>query len=221
MAEIQKISRECAQSTPQESAGKDSAEGTEPLQCRYALTGGIALPTGDFGSVMSGAAKPGFTLGAEFELRFSRNVGWVTQFNFSDNPFDEQAVHDVLTGFMGGGYDIGLSLNAKPWLSYLCVTGLKASAPLSPGFTVFCTGAMGVFIGTAPEITVSTYFGSFTQESATASAFAYSISVGFVIGDIFRCDAKYLSATPKYSQNSGDPVEQPTSIVLVEVGVEF
>lgn len=227
MSEVEKITKEYRKRPTQEVANRNFAGGLNSTSSHFTLLGGLALPVGDFGSTTSGAAKLGFTAGAEYELRLGKYVGWITQFSFCYNPLDEQAMRTTL-----GLNSSSINLTSTPWLTYSPMTGVKLTGPVSPAFSLFCIGAVGAAFGTSPEINISGPGGAIRQDAASATAFAYSFCAGFVIEEVFRLDVKYISGTPKYDliihgAAGGQVVsgmgqyEQATSLILIEAGVEF
>jgi hypothetical protein len=209
-------------------AGALRAQDSLTTKGHFTISGGISVPVGDFASISNGAAKMGFTAGAEYELRFGSIVGWVTQFNFIDNAIDEEGARAEL-GLQGSS---SVSLSTSPWIMYTPVTGIKLTGTLTPDVSVFFAGAVGATFGTSPELTITGPGGSIKQSSASATAFAYAISGGLVIGDKFRLSVKYISSKPKYDVNAvvsgvtgnmsvSGSMEEGSSVVLIEAGVEF
>jgi hypothetical protein len=227
MSEVELITKEYRERPPQGVAAQDSIGGPLSTESHFSLFGGLSLPAGDFASTSGGAAKLGYTIGAEYELRFGKYVGWIIQFNYTRNAIDD----DALRGQFGlGGFPFNLS--STPWITLAPVTGVKLTGPLSPDFSVFCTLGAGAAFGTSPELNITGQGFSVNQSAAKATAFTFSISGGFLVADIFRVDAKYMETTLKYdiSVHATAPgleisgtgqAEQKTSVILIEVGVEF
>ncbi len=228
MSEVEKITKENI--APAVPASEDSAASTEESGAvrHFALTGGASFPLGDLASSSSGLAKTGYTIGGEYEVRFGDIVGWITQFDFSYNPVDE----DAMRAQLGISNYPSVGLSTKGWFLYVPSTGIRVTGTLSPGASVFVAGTVGIAFGNSPEFTLTGPGGSVSQASANSSAFVFTVSGGFTIGDSFRLGVKYLSSTLKYdvsmsgvvggenTSGSGN-LEQQTSVLLLEAGVVF
>jgi hypothetical protein len=225
MAEIARMTKENRTLSRQdEISGAPSV--TEGLGSHFTLSGGLAIPVGEFASATDGGAKMGYTGAAEYELRVSEHVGWVLQFNFTYNPIDEEAMRSSL------GMPSSLSVSTTPWIIYAPESGVKFTFAASPAFSVYFIGALGAAFGKSPELTVSGPGGSIKQNSGTGTAFLFSFSAGFVFGNSFRVGARYMSAKPEYETtvsgvaggttvSGSGKFEQKTAIVQIMAGIEF
>ena len=226
MAEVEKITKEPnpvltdSALTSQLQVGESPEPGGTVGGSGVALFGGVSLPVGDFGSTLgpeAGAAKTGYAVGADASLALTPVVAWMSSVSFSVNGLD---IASALEGF-------GISVDAGSWTSVWALSGLRVFGNVSPDVEVFAFGQAGLLFGTSPRITLTVGNEHATQNSASATGFAFGIGAGITIGHV-SFGVRYLSGQPEYAITASGPngtvsgnFKQPTSCVLITGGFVF
>lgn len=195
---------------------------------RFGLTGGLALPTGDFAStssVQAGGATAGFSAGANLIFSLIPTLSVVGSFSFVSNGVDEEMVKN-LTGTSSYDGDVG------SWTTLWPMAGIRYSTGVGPVVGVFLTAQGGLLLGSSPEVDVTSGGNRYTSKSTSASSFAYGFSGGVMIANKFTVELRVLSGQPEYDfefQASGSGFtstftgksDQPTSIIQLNAGIVF
>lgn len=186
---------------------KQFSEGT------FGMFGGLSLPTGDFGDEESGAAQIGFLAGVDFTLPFRtlERSGWISSLSVIHNsakaPSAEMSLFETTVNFKS---------EAGSWILITPLTGFKFVHEISPDLELYGIGQAGLMIGRSPDITMTIETESYdfdpwtgelitttekmtlTQESTSASSFAFSVGAGIVINNNISISLTYLSGKPEY-----------------------
>jgi len=195
---------------------------------KFGVTGGLALPTGDFASTSSaqaGGATAGFSAGANLIFSLVPTLSVVGSFSFASNGVDEEMVKN-LTGTSSYDGDVG------SWTTLWPMAGIRYSTGVGPVVGVFLTAQGGLLLGSSPEVDVTSGGNRYTSKSTSASSFAYGFSGGVMIANKFTVELRVLSGQPEYDfefQASGSGFtstftgtsDQPTSIIQLNAGIVF
>ncbi|MGH2566915.1 MAG: outer membrane beta-barrel protein [Bacteroidota bacterium] len=194
----------------------------------FGVTGGLAIPTGDFASTSSaeaGGATTGFGLGANVTIPVVPTLSVVGSFSFVSNGVSEELVKS-LSGTSSYSGDVG------SWTTLWPMAGLRYSTGVGPVVGIFLTAQGGLLLGTTPEVDVTSGGTRYRSKSFSSSAFAYGFGGGIMIADRFTVELRLLGGQPEYDfefQASGSgfsstfsgKTDQPTAIIQLNAGVTF
>ncbi|MCH8941602.1 MAG: hypothetical protein IIA48_04070, partial [Bacteroidetes bacterium] len=195
---------------------------TNTTQGRFSFLGGVALPQGDFGSTeigneKAGYAETGFGLMIEASKLFSENVNWTTSISLAINEVDGNTLSNQL----------GATVTVGKYITTWALTGLGFDAPITPSFTIYGLGQVGLLVSKFPDITITGIGTSISQTTKITTAFAYGFGAGFIIGKV-NIGVRYYSSEPEYEQTgsiggvtSTVKVKLPAKILQVMFGVKF
>jgi hypothetical protein len=198
LSEVEKIEKEQATEPGNHEKGSQiSARRSGPareFQKKNSVTisAGVSLPVGDFSSSSTegaGAAQTGFAFGVDGSVGVAPELAWMTSLNFSFNSMDVGSASSALTD---------ISINAGSWSSVWLLTGLKAGGPVGPNVEFSGFGQVGLVIASIPEIHVYSSTATFTENSATATAFGYSVGTGLTFGHV-GLTLRYLHSEPEFN----------------------
>ncbi|MCI0707184.1 MAG: outer membrane beta-barrel protein [Ignavibacteriae bacterium] len=177
------------------------------------LTGGLALPMGDFGStennIESGFASTGWNAGANVDISVIPMFTVVASFTYASNSVSE----DIMGGAQYSG-DLG------SWTTMWPMVGLKYSLGVGPIATIYFTGQGGVALGNTPEVDITVNGTPIKAESISGSGFAFGLGAGVQLAGKFVVEVRLLSANPEYESN-GQTMKQSTSIVQLNAGISL
>jgi hypothetical protein len=194
----------------------------------FGVTGGLALPSGDFASTsspQSGGATAGFSAGANLHISLIPTLSLIGSFTFASNGVDEELVNSI-AGTSSFSGDLG------SWTTLWPMAGIRYSVGVGPIVGIFLTGQGGLLLGSTPEVDITSGGFRYTSKSSSASSFAYALSGGVIVADKFTVELRLLSGQPEYDiefQASGPGFsstitgtsDQPTSIIQLNAGFIF
>jgi hypothetical protein len=205
---------------------------------------------GDDKGADAGLATMGFGVGAEFSAPLgSPGLYWTVGGAVVRNGVDDSEIEEQLED-MFGGYDIygDANVDIGSWMSIPIMGGLKYRSPISPTSSLYMQGQLGMAIVMAPKWDISMtvydyYYDEYydVEEEVTwdtATSMCFALGGGIVIGEQFSVGFRYISlgevnidgdmevcATDPYygtvCQDMGVEIEQPISMFLLIVGMEF
>ncbi|HEY4612490.1 MAG TPA: outer membrane beta-barrel protein [Bacteroidota bacterium] len=210
----------CAAVSPRASAQLPSAS--------FGITGGLAIPTGDFASTsstQSGAAVTGFGIGANISISIIPSLSFVGNFTYISNGINEDYIKDQTGGQSYTG-DVG------SWTTLWPMVGVKYSAGVGPIVGIFLTAQGGLLLGTSPEVDITSQGVRGTFKSFSSSAFAYGFGGGVIIADKFTIELRILGGQPEYdseytfsgsnfTSTTTSKYDQPTGIIQLNAGIVF
>ncbi|HEY5614859.1 MAG TPA: hypothetical protein VIL52_02475 [Bacteroidota bacterium] len=191
------------------------------------ITGGLAMPMGDFASTsstQSGGATTGFSAGLNLDISLVPMLTVVGSFSYVSNGISDEYVESLTGGSYSG--DVG------SWTTIWPMVGIKYSAGLGPVATIYFTGQGGLVLGSSPDADVTSGGFQYSYKSFSSSAFAYGFGAGVKIGGKFFVEIKLLGAQPEYDleATASGPgftstftgkYDQPTSIIQLNAGISL
>jgi len=148
---------------------------------------GPSLPVGQFGlkdatNEDAGMAAVGFYLDFGYQYQFSKNVGAIAMFKGKIHGLSKDALNYALPTGSGGS----ISIESSTWKMGSVLLGLSQRLPLikSNAFAIEFREAAGVQFTSSPRLNVRYNIpgigsSNVTQESQSASSFAYLLGVSF------------------------------------------
>lgn len=175
------------------------------------------------GKAPVGAANLGFTAGIEDIFRFTPNLGLVLSLDACYNPYNNDearrqlnasisniSLNGISLGSLSSLLGITSSYNAQAYINGTLLGGIRYDLPILAGvLSAYATAQGGLFYGVLPsseaKIAIDVPFVNIkadavvSQASAQASAFAYGIGAGLLIGDRVNIGARYVASSPEFS----------------------
>ena len=189
------------------------------LPAMFNIYAGVAIPIGSFSetSISDGAAKTGFTIGAQYVS--SGTIGYWADIGFSSNSTNTTTMSELLQNNLNRRYGSGniavSNISVGSWSNILLLAGGKIGTESPFGFNVFFAPVIGLDYVMSPQITgdvsgkyytvnsdglvQNTLTGSATQASAKGIAFMYGATVEMIVADLVTVNARYLTGTFNYN----------------------
>jgi len=157
-----------------------------------AVTGGAALPLGDFGDDIgeeAGLAEVGFALGADVAVPIGPVPGldWASRLEGMTFGVDRGFVAELTAGLPDFEVDMG-----RYWGAVL-FTGLGYGAQVNEGTSVRGVGQVGAGLFKAPGVTVSAMGETLELVPEWQPAKGVSLGVGLTLNDRFVVDARFVT----------------------------
>jgi len=206
-----------------------------------AISGGIAVPMGKFGSTDMSDLESGYAkLGANFNLscayRLGENFGITAMINGRENPIDEDAMlrqlHSQIDYTAGNLSTTNFSIG--DWL-----LGGYGSFAISKITSLETRVMAGISTVTSPEVAFNVHDQGITkwikQTSGSAKSFAYLVGAGlkFNAGDhiCFLTNVDFIGGKPEFSgieviSSTGSsefvkPFNQPINTINLSIGIGY
>ncbi len=188
----------------------------------FELLGGLAIPVGAFGETQgekAGGAGTGFVFGADMLYPIGPVTIMHPSILWTHNSVNTQSITDAIPG---------ISIDATSWSTLCFLFGLGALMPSSNSTDFILSGDVGLMLAYSPEITLSSSEVSITENSSSATSFAYGFTAGLLFNKKVSLTMRVVSSEPSYNvtASSGEisfstTITQPTTIVLVLLGLSF
>lgn len=168
--------------------------------------GGLAFPTGDFGStssVSAGGASTGFAFGGEIGIPLPRGLSVLGTATLAFNSLSEKYFQDA------SGSSAPISGDLGSWTTIWPMAGIRYSGSFTPAAGYYLQGQVGLLFGSTPEVNASQGGYRYTAKSASSSAFAYGFGVGVVFARIVNVGLRYSGGQPTYEYQVTETFSQP------------
>ena len=199
---------------------------------------GQSIPMGDFSlkdptNEKAGLAAVGGHLDLGYQLRFSKNVGAIAMFKGRIYGISKESLNYALPTGSGGS----LAVDASTWKMGAVLVGLAQFIPPSNNelFTLEFREAAGVQFTSSPSVDVNYNITglqtvSASQESESASSFAYLLGLGFryqisnhlgvkIYGDFNNSNVKFKDITIITGATTSTELESRQKTGSIDVGV--
>lgn len=196
MSEVERIIKETGipETTQSNALPQEQPEALRGLT----IVGGLLLPTGNFAATSgdnAGFAKMGFTVGAEYSGITQRSLYYAPGISYFSNPVDENAMRS------SGGVISDVSMKVTSWTAVVPSVALGYGSP-SGSMRPFFAGLLGLGFCSSPEVSMSYYGISVTQNSASATALAYGAVAGVKTTKSFNLFVRFMTMKPRFKVNA-------------------
>jgi hypothetical protein len=174
------------------------------------------------GKTPQGAATMGFTVGLTDVFRLTPNFALSVSLDANYNSFNnDEAARQLKNGILSASVNgmalapmssllgITTSYSAQAYINGTLTGGLRYDLPIIAGLlNVYGNAQAGLFYSVAPQSDAKLEFSipllneqanaSITKPQVSATAFAYKIGAGVLIGDRINVGINYVAAVPSY-----------------------
>jgi len=157
--------------------------------------GGLAIPTGDFGSTSSagaGGASTGFAFGGEVGFPLPGGLSVVGTTTLAFNSLSEKYFQDA------SGSSSSVSGDLGSWTTIWPMVGMRYTGSFTPAASYYLQGQLGLLFGSSPEVNASQSGYRYTAASASGTAFGYSFGAGVIFAKIMTVSVRYSGGQPTY-----------------------
>lgn len=197
----------------------------------FGFFGGLAFPTGDFGStssIQAGGASSGFTLGGELGIPLPGGLSVLGSVAIAFNSLSEEYVKE------SSGSTSAISGDLGSWTTIWPMVGVRYTGTLAPTFNFYAQGQLGLLMGSTPEVNATQSGYRFSANSASGSSIGYGFGVGVIFAKIVNVGFRYSSGQPTYEYTITEFIsgpgftstttynvktDHPTSIIQLLIGV--
>ncbi|HXG37761.1 MAG TPA: hypothetical protein VNL36_03215 [Bacteroidota bacterium] len=168
--------------------------------------GGLAFPTGDFGSTSSvgaGGASTGFAFGGEVGIPLPGGLSVLGSTTLAFNSLSEKYFQDA------SGSSSSVSGDLGSWTTIWPMAGIRYSGSFTPAAGYYLQGQVGLLFGSTPEVNASQGGYRYTAKSASSSALAYGFGVGVVFARVVNVSLRYSGGQPTYEYTVTETISQP------------
>jgi opacity protein-like surface antigen len=184
-------------------------------QSYLAITGGLSIPVGDFGSYNiknngAGFANNGFNAGISFAHVFWKNMGVAAMYRFQNNTINNTGLTNQKTASQFP--DSAWSTVTTPWKVNILMAGYYYSYPLGRAKKIYFDvklmlgGVRTYSSGYTLTATLGPNLLSVAQPVSVANSFGYCVGFGFkynITDDVYLLlHADYLQSKPDFKNVS-------------------
>lgn len=190
----------------------------------YCFSPGIAIPVGDFGKKTAGgdagAAELGFSLTAELNYAFNRQISSTSSFVLTYNGVDKRAVEDSVRKVFGYVPD---RLGVGSWLSVWTLTGVQIRHGVTADLSPYLDAQIGILLASSASLDIPDFVNVLP---ATSAHFAFGVGGGLLIKEKLKFRVQYLYSKPEFDLKDKRGVwsqtrRQPTGLLQIGAGWMF